>query len=424
MIEDLLRDSLNDHESVVPDHLVDDAIRDGYRMRQRRRRLAAIPIVALLGAIVTVTVAVRSGSDTAPSDGHPTHLSVTTPTVTAKSTVTTSPTSPTTVLPVGLSSRLWPVGDVVASIGDGRAVDAIVRPDASSRTSNVIRFDPVSGRTLARSEQFDGGFSLVRAGPWLWASDWPIAPGGGHVGELVQLDPTTLAVHRRIGVADQWAPDLAGNGNVLWAATTTHLYRVDPARGTIVRTVLLEGNDTGALAQVALDPNGRWLWVAQTNVGLDPQNPNKSYSPLLLTRRDPFGGAVQTQRRDLPSVAGGTVLPVTDGVWVAASGGHFVFVSRLDADTLATDATWANAADSVGPNGATVSVTGNRIWVLNPIPSTTIACADARTGAVLATRQVAQVQDGSAIAVVDSKLVISTRAGFAVADLPVPCRST
>ena len=417
MIEDLLRDALDDGGGgIVPDRLVDDAIRDGYRLRQRRRRLAAIPIVVMLGATVAVTVALRSETGSSAPAGHPIPPSITTP------TVTTSPASPpTTARPLELSSRLWPIGNVRAVVSDGRAIDVIVRSDGG-RGSNVIRVDPTTGKTLARSEQFDSAFGLVRAGSWLWISDWPTKPGGGHVGGLVQLDPATLKVHRRLALAELWQPTLVGNDTVLWAATNT-LYRIDADRGTIVRTVPLEGQDPGSLARVALDPGGRWLWVAQTNVGLDPQNPQKPYSPLVITRRDPLSGAVEMQRRDLPSVAGGTILPVTDGIWVAASGGHFVFVTRLDAQTLTTDATWNHSNESVGPNGATVTVAGNRLWILNRVPSTTIACGDLNTGTVLATRRLANVADGSSIAVVDDHLVIATTAGLATTDVPPPCRN-
>ncbi len=418
MIEDLLRDALDDSGGIVPDRLVDDAVRDGYRLRQRRRRVAAIPIVVLLGAAVAVTVALRSDFESPAPTGHPIPQSVATPTVT---TSTVSP--PTTARPLELSSRLWPIGNVRAVVSDGRAIDVIVAP-GGGRGSNVIRVDPSTGKTLARSEQFDSAFGLVRAGSWLWISDWPTKPGGGHVGGLVQLDPATLKVHRRVALAEQWTPALTGNDTVLWAATNTHLYRLDADRGTIVRSVPIEGQDPAPLADVALDPGGRWLWVAQPNVGLDPQNPQKPYSPLVLTRRDPLTGAVEMQRRDLPSVAGGTILPVTDGIWVAASGGHFVFVTRLDARTLATDATWNHSNESVGPNGATVNIAGNRLWILNRVPSTTIACGDVNTGAVLATRRLANVPDGSAITVADNHLVIATTAGLAIADVPSPCRIT
>lgn len=200
--------------------------------------------------------------------------------------------------------------------------------------------------------------------------------------------------------------------------------RLDLNAGTIVHTVALEPQDPGALAGVGLDPDGRWLWVSEANVGLDLQHPTKPYAPLVVTRRDPLSGVVEAQRRDIPSVIGGQLLPVPNGIWIAASGGHFMFLERLDPYTLTVDATWNHSSNSVGDNSTTATVIGRRLWLLIPIPNTTISCGDVNTGAVLATRQRTDLHFGSPIAVIDHQLVVATAAGLDLTAIPPECQAS
>jgi hypothetical protein len=412
MIEERLRDTFAAVDVAVPDGFVDAAVRDGYRRRNKRRWYAAVAVAAVAVAAVATTALVADHRS-----GHVNPVVQVKPSATTVPTVTTLPVTTTTILSA-LTSRLFPVGHVLAAVPDGNSVDIITQPDPASGASIVERIDVRTGAVTVRGPSFDDARTMVRTRNWIWINSSPLAPTGGHHAALVQLDPRTLSVHRAVGLPEEWA-NLTAADDLLWAGTTDRLYRIDPTHGTILRTVTIEAQDPGAAAGVALDPDGHWLWVSETNVGLDLNHPNRPYSPLVISRRDPTTGALQLQRRNLPSVVGGSLYPMHNALWVATPTGMLAALIRLTPN-LTQDAQWNRTGEPIGPNGATVALVGNRLWVANPA-ALTLQCGDPTTGAVLATRHLNSQQLGVPTADVDDRLLIATDQGLTITSMQAEC---
>jgi hypothetical protein len=263
----------------------------------------------------------------------------------------------------------------------------------------VVRIDRRSGKTTNSGPILGYPGQLVSTGRWLWTNDWPIGyPQGGHHAELVQLDAITLAAHLRISLPDQFIT-LAASPTRLWVGAPTRLLRLDPQTGRITSTVALQPGDR---TNVATDPNGRLLYVAQGNVGLDPAKPNQPYKTVVLTERDVTTGALLATRSDLGSVVGAALSPIDapNGVWVSFPTGMMGQVQLLRASDLATTATFSRSAGegAAGTNSTSGAVSGGLLWVTDQVGI--ISCADADTGRPLSTRNFLAtrlVSDGSTL---------------------------
>ncbi len=410
MIEELLRSTFTAVDAGVPDGIVDAAVLEGYRQRNRRRHSAIAALaVSVVVALATTAFVVDH------RDGRVPPVVQVKPPASSVRTMTTSPLT-TTTFHTDLGLRLLPIGSVVAAIPDEHGVDVIVQPDPAVGVSIVERIDPRSGAVLVRGPTVDDARTMVRTQNWIWINTSPLAPTGGHHAALLQLDPRTLSIHRAVELPEEWAT-LTGAGDLLWVGTADRIYRLDPTTGVRLRTVTLEPQDPGAVAGVALDPDQQWLWVSETNVGLDVNHPNKSYDPLVITRRDPETGAIERSRRDVPSIAGGGLNPTHNGLWVAVSTGMLGAAYRFDPN-LDQDAQW-NGGRATGPNSTGITIVADRVWALDPV-NRTLQCADPTTGAVLATRNVDN-QLGLPIATINDELLIADNEGLVVASLHAVC---
>jgi len=295
--------------------------------------------------------------------------------------------------------RLLPLGVVRALTIDDSAVYAetsqyATMPDGPDA---IARIDRHGGATTTSGPVLGYPGQVLSVGRWLWANDWPISyPQGGHHAELVQLDAVTLAVRQRISLPDEFV-SLAASPTSLWVGAPTRLIRLDPDTGRILSTIALAPGDA---TNVAIDPSGRLLYVAQSNVGLDPARPNQPYKTAILTERDAITGVLLAARSDLPSVAGARVSAIDgpNGVWVSFATGMMGQVQLLRASDLATVATFSSGGGAAGTNGVMGTVSGGLLWVSDGIGR--VSCADPETGRVLSTRNflaTALASDGSTL---------------------------
>jgi len=325
------------------------------------------------------------------------------PPAAAPPTTTAAAPPTTTAAPAGLrpGERLLHLGVVRALAIDDSAVYAETSQYATMPVGpdTIVRLDRRTGKTISSGPILGYPGQLVSTGRWLWVDDWPISyPQGGHHAELVQLDARTLAVRLRISLPDQFV-SLAASPTILWVGAPTRLLRLDPDTGHFVSAIALQPGDR---TNVAIDPEGRLLYVAQGNVGLDPTNPNQPYKTVVLTERDATTGALLASRSDLPSVVGAALSPIDSpgGVWVSFPTGMLGQVQLLRAGDLATKATFSSSSGGgeAGTNGVDGTVSGGRLWVTDGIGL--LSCADPATGRLLSTRPflaAAVISDGSTL---------------------------
>jgi hypothetical protein len=321
-------------------------------------------------------------------------------TATTSPTTTTPPTPPTTTAAAELrpGERILTLGVVRALAIDAAAVYAETSPDTTTPVgpNSIVRIDRKSGKTTESGPILGYPGQLVSTGRWLWTDDWPIGPQGGHHAELVQLDAVTLAVRQRISLPDQSA-SLAAVPGGLWVGAPSRLLRLDPDTGRIAAPIALQPGDG---TSVATGPDGRLLYVAQGNVGLNPAKPNQPYQTVVLSERDAGNGRLLATRSDLPSVIGAALAPIgaPNGVWVSFPTGMLGQVQLLRASDLVTIATFTRFVEAAGTNSADGTVSGDRLWVTDQVGF--VSCADRATGRLLATRSftaTAVVSDGTTL---------------------------
>jgi hypothetical protein len=238
--------------------------------------------------------------------------------------------------------------------------------------SVLSRLDRVTGvvtasRVLARVS------TMAAGGGYVWASvnDGPLRPSS-----VLQLDPTTLAsVHTvplphtpgfssSIGNVES-AGAMAYAGGHLWVAFSHWWRAIDPATGTVVRTVNQDGEFADA---VAASPDGRTLWTSGYR---------SDTRSVPVDQRDAQTGAVLASTTTVAT----RFVPTTTGTWVTVVTGmlaHFAFLTPAGHNLLVTD---HNADSDTGPNGQELASAAGVLWITD---IHAVQCADLATGRILA----------------------------------------
>ena len=205
-----------------------------------------------------------------------------------------------------------------------------------------------------------------------------VTTGGQPSGWVVErLDPDTLTL--------QWTapfvipsttrdPEAVGGPDAVWVSVGHDIKQLDPRSGRVLRSVNLTPADSKANAFLAIDPTGRFLYVAY---GADDGTPQP------LERRDARTGQLATPGPAInETAAGGFVAPqivATDaGAWVMVQTpevpGQLV-ASLYRAGDLERIATLHGTEGT--PFSGNLAFGGQILWTAN---ADFVACSDARTG--------------------------------------------
>lgn len=244
-------------------------------------------------------------------------------------------------------------------------------------TDIVTRIDLATAHITATVNQHAAGGAF--AGNLLWLAE---------PGQLVALDPDTLAVVHRVQIPGNAANlDELGRGYVsaagglVWVIGAGAIFGIDPATATIVQHIAMpsppptDGYQFGpGDYQITLSapPDGTALWTAETPDG-------GGYAALQV--RNPQSGAVIESSTDSVTGIGGTQIAATDDyAWLSfATGNSGSYLKVDDRPGLAPAVTKPGIG---GSNAISVSLAADDLWIYDP-EILRAACADPANGTIL-----------------------------------------
>ena len=217
-------------------------------------------------------------------------------------------------------------------------------------------------------------------------------------GDLVRLNPTTLAVTARFALPEQALVVLVAGGT-LWVGTPTSLLAVDPATGAVVHVDPLGYRP----AAIAVSPNGRTLYVLGDKQGA--ANP-----AAVLSSFDPATGK-QLGERTLGAWS------AVDGL-AAAKGGAWVSLMDLNRKTpTGTILLYRGSRLARGPRihlptqgAVTVAYVADQVlWLIDGRGTTRTECVSPKTGRFRATGSAGVTSEDGAMLTVKGHAFLLTQ---------------
>jgi hypothetical protein len=156
----------------------------------------------------------------------------------------------------------------------------------------------------------------------------------------------------------------------MWLAYGHSLYRLDPATGGVLLAMTLPGTATG----ISIDPLGQRLYL-----GLDATSDHGA-NALVSEFGASTGASVASAPTGGAGLGGPQVSAASDGVWIAYATGMMGAVEHRSAAKLAL----VTGPQGGHINGIRISVGGGALWLVDAGNAGRVACADSRTGNVLA----------------------------------------
>ncbi|MGH9128622.1 MAG: YncE family protein [Acidimicrobiales bacterium] len=335
-----------------------------------------------LGPVAAAAVALAALAGCGPGDlGHPGYRPQRPP--------PTMPTTTSSTAPSPGKASAWatlatiPVGPLVTLVGGPGAVYALPSDVGFDHTVplpvQVVRV-AVPSRAETESKPITGASAMAVSGNSLWVVASSDVGATNLTVTLDQLDATTLTLRRSIHLsADPISrPETiaAVPGGPLWVGIGKHLYRVDPAKGTVTATFTAPGY----LAGLAVSPDDTVLYAAGAQA---------NGAGLTVTERNAVSGATLATASHPESVVGGSVSATTAGVWASFRTGMLgdtIFLRRADLRQVVPSAgmTLNLASRLVAAMGVQGTVSHGVLWLSN---FQTLACADPTTGQVRSSEQ-------------------------------------
>ncbi len=230
-------------------------------------------------------------------------------------------------------------------------------------STRIARFDVRTGGVV-RSRVLYGGFDLAANEESLWVSGTPVCSGSLRRlarSFLYRLDPRTLAIEARIKLPDAPGP-MAFASAGLWVGARRRLYLLDSGTGGVRKVIPVRGD----VNELAVDPTGRFLYVAAWN-GANG----------FVNERDARSGALLQSARELFGYPANWLSPTREGVWVSTATGNFGAAILLRNGNL-------QRGPLVEANqGVKASVAADHLWVQND--GETLRCLDPASGRIQAT---------------------------------------
>jgi DNA-binding SARP family transcriptional activator/DNA-binding beta-propeller fold protein YncE len=284
-----------------------------------------------------------------------------------------------TTHPAGLMVAIAPATDrTVTAIPVGRAPGDIAVGGGSvwvlsNDDLTISQINPQTREVLNTFAAGAGPLRLAYGDGSLWVGSIAGRPLlNPDLGSLVRIDPTAtslpaqmITLPRRVlntiyddGNDATWAKKLAVGNGVVWVASSDgSVYRIDPGRGRIVKTI--HGLHSGS---VALDPTGVWALGADIDRG---------YISLISARTD---SVITHMTVPSANIGGATV---GDGaLWFTGhdEGAHGAITGGIGQESLwrvgVGDTTHVNLGLSTGAPG--IALGAGSVWVINPGADTVI----------------------------------------------------
>jgi outer membrane protein assembly factor BamB len=325
----------------------------------------------------------------------------------ASATTTTTTTGVSTANAVNTSKMRWPQRVLVHEplTIPNQAISGKFLYELNSQTNTPARGPYLLERVNLRS-------GAVQRGPLFTVGDLAVADGRlwvfGSIGKqphLIEVDPQKVSVTRVIPLLKAttnfpWLAIGIGPNGSIWLGTSGTLRRIDAATGKTLVTVAAPPRL--AVADLASDPSGRYLYVSMANEvkgGLEGGT---------VVEYDAHTGRELAHATAGPplsySVAGATLAAVPGGVWASFRTGMLGLTIHLRQQDLALQAppgphVGSTPANSLfhWPMDATTVYSGGSLWLANE--AGIVACLNPTTGAVRALERVPSTQTPDLVAV-------------------------
>jgi outer membrane protein assembly factor BamB len=200
----------------------------------------------------------------------------------------------------------------------------VVGETGRAQYATLLRVDPATGRVL-HTVHLAAPSACSTA---LFASCYPVATRTGVwvplLNGIVHVNAAGTMADRSIGLPGRvWA--MTGGGRWLWVLAETAIYRVDPRRGTFIRTDLRGATGQGMQAN-HLAANGKTVWISSY-----PRSTEAVVNVSKLTQMLVSGSQVRVRRVRVYPGAGPLVM-LDGGLWLGRYDGQGE-IDRLDAAT-------------------------------------------------------------------------------------------
>jgi hypothetical protein len=265
-------------------------------------------------------------------------------------------------MPDSFTGAMVSVGETLYLLSSGQPY-----PDGWTRLS---RLDAVTG-TVTTSRALRGIFAITTGGGYVWISvnDGPVRPSS-----VLQLDPTTLATVHSVPLPHtpnssgqtgnvEMATNMAYAGGLLWVGFSRSVLAIDPATGTVVRSVAQDGEFT---YEVAASPNGRTLWTSGYL---------SDTRTVPVDLRDARTGAVLASTTTVAN----RFVPTTAGTWVTVVGGMMASDGFLAQTGHRLQSTDLHAERPLATNALALTAAAGVLWLTD---YHVVQCADLATGRI------------------------------------------
>ena len=331
--------------------------------------LASLMLVALA---VGLAVTLRIVREQAQRKTTPPHVVSPVPAPSPSSSATASP-SPSPSATANWVTRHIAVGQVQAMSLDVAAIFALYDPYPVTGGIRVARVDRSTG-AVTTAGPFPHAWQMARvtAGLWIGAG---ADPAGADTQWLTLVDPVTLKVKQRVRLPGEPTlgtysmPQLAGTSDLLWSAYGNSLYRLDATTGRILSSQTLPGT----ASSVSIDISSYRLYV-----GVNPTTP-QSDQAMVIELDAGTGAHLASAPTGGAGLGGPQVAAAPDGVWIAYATGMMGAVEHR----TALDLTLLPEPPAQHANGIHVVLGGGTLWLVDSMAQR-VACADLRTGAIVA----------------------------------------
>lgn len=189
---------------------------------------------------------------------------------------------------------------------------------------------------------------------------------------------------------------MAVAGGLIWVGGNNRLSAVNAAVGRIVETSPVDNPGGGFGVIVGAPADGRQLWTATVARGGDP---------IRLQLRNPLSGEVVADTDLGNGVGVSSIAAGDDFAWVTISTGMMGAYRRVNyVHGRLQPVAPVSSDENPFTNSVMATITSGRLWLTDHMGST-IACADIRTGRVLARGVLPGLRSGP-VGMPDGRLVV------------------
>jgi len=324
-------------------------------------------VTALLIAVGLITACGVAANDSSGSGGTPNGTG-------SPSTGPARPSALPAKAPFTVLRQIAVPGQAWGLVAGERALFAL---SADGSGTTIVRIDQATGHAGPSIREANVAGTAI-AGGLLWvvrhASSVHAKPAA-----VLGLSPLTLRTERTVALPDRparGASDAAAAGGLVWIAGTRLLMGIDPATGSLVKTVNLgtELRSSGWTA-VASDPAGTSLWTSEGSGG---------GGPIAVQRRDARTGAVLgAVNAPVAGLGAARITADPDHAWLAyATGmeGSYFRATVAGSHLRETQPRRARTARETFSNGLKTFLAGQTLWIVD---GNSISCAADATGRIL-----------------------------------------